>query len=241
MTNARSSMDRIDESMREPVGHLIDVVTEATGGGAKSLALFGAIAAGSFDRSRHTARSVLVVERVDLTALQRLAQHGLKLGKSRIAAPLIMTPAYIKSSLDTFPLEMIEIHQNHITVLGEEYFDKLTFDEAHIRLQCERELKTILIGLRQGLLAATGSEKLLGALAQDVGEGLMRTLRGLLWLKGQRDAKPAATVITEVEKIAERELPGIRTALDGNAAHGWPEFERLYRDVEAIGEVADAW
>jgi hypothetical protein len=34
--------------------------------------------------------------------LRCLAEHGLKLGKARIAAPLVMTPEYIQRSLDTF-------------------------------------------------------------------------------------------------------------------------------------------
>ena len=75
----------------------------------------------------------------------------------------------------------------------------------------------------------------------DVGEGLMRTLRGLLWLKGQKEAKPAGEVLSEVEKIADRKLTGVRTALDRSASHGWNEFEGLYRDVEALGEIVNGW
>ena len=89
--------------------------------------------------------------------------------------------------------------------------------------------------------AAAGKEKYLGAIEVDIGEGLLRTLRGLLWLKGQRDAKPAGEVLSEVEKIAERKLAGMRNALDLTAPHGWTQFEMLYRDVEALGEIADAW
>ena len=233
--------DGVIESMREPLERFAGLVRELAGANAKSLTLFGAIAGGEFDPGRHVARSVLVVENVDLSVLRELAQHGLKLGKARIAAPLIMTAPYIKASLDTFPLELIDIQQNHMVMFGEDYFEDLSFDDGHVRLQCERELKTILIGLRQGLLAAAGREKLVGALEQDVGEGLVRTLRGLLWLKGHKDRKPAREVIAEVEKLAERDLPGIRNALDPSAPHGWPEFERLYRDVETLGEIADAW
>jgi hypothetical protein len=227
--------------MRKPLEDYAQLVKELAGANAKALTLFGAIVAGSFNTDRHTARSVLVVNRVDLSMLRSLAQHGMQLGKAKIAAPLIMTPAYIKASLDTFPLELIEIHQQHLTIFGEDHFEDLSFEDVHIRLQCERELKVVLIGLRQGLLAAVGREKFIGALEVDVAEGLTRTLRGLLWLKGQKDGKPAAEVLTEVERIAERKLAGVRTALDPAARHGWDEFESLYSDVEALGEIADAW
>ena len=241
MTQEATGFDRVVAPMRKPLEDYAQLVKELAGANAKALTLFGAIVAGSFDTDRHTARSVLVVDRVDLSMLRRLAQHGVQLGKARIAAPLIMTPEYTKASLDTFPLELIAIKQQHVTIFGEDYFEGLSFEDGHIRLQCERELKAILIGLRQGLLAAAGREKFIGALEVDVAEGLMRTLRGLLWLKGQKDGKPATEVLAEVEKTAERKLAGVRIALDPAARHGWDEFESLYHDVESLGEIANGW
>lgn len=241
MGEESSGWNRVAASMRQPLQRYAELVKELAGSNAKALTLFGAVVAGSFDPSRHTARSVLVVDRVDLSMLRRLAERGVKFGKARIAAPLVMTSSYIKGSLDTFPLELIEIKQQHATVFGNDDFTDLSFEDAHVRLQCERELKTILIGLRQGLLAAAGREKFLGALEMDVAEGLMRTLRGLLWLKGRKEAKPAAEVVTDVEKTVDRKLAGVRTALDPAAHHGWDEFETLYRDVEALGDIANAW
>ena len=234
-------LDRVTATMRQPLRSYAELVKELAGTNAKALTLFGAVATGSFDPGRHTARNVLVVDRVDLSMLRKLADQGTRLGKARIAAPLVMTPAYIKDSLDTFPLELIEIQQQHVTLFGDDHFVGLSFEDGHVRLQCERELKAILIGLRQGLLAAAGREKFIGALEMDVGEGLMRTLRGLLWLKGQKDAKPGSEVLTAAETIIERKLPGVRTALDPAAHHGWDEFESLYRDVETLGEITNAW
>jgi hypothetical protein len=240
MAENRVGLLHVAESMRGPLEEYAQLVKDLAGEQAKALTLFGAIAAATFDPERHTARSVLVVDRVDLSFLRELANHGLRLGKAGIAAPLVMTPGYIKASLDTFPLELIEISQQHVTVFGEDYFVGLCFEDRHIRLQCERELKVVMIGLRQGLLAAAGREILISALEVDVGEGLMRTLRGLLWLRGHHEPMPAAEVLPEIEKIAGRKLNGVRTALDPTAQHGWSEFEDLYRDVEALGEIADA-
>lgn len=233
-------LDGVIEAMREPIREYCGLLKELAADNAKTLTLFGAIAAGAFDATRHTVRNVLLLESVDLGLLRSLAQHGAKLGKNRISAPVIMTNAYIKSSLDTFALELIEIRQMHVTVFGDDPFEELAFEDAHVRLQCEREFKAILIGLRQGLLAAAGRDKILEALEVDVGEGLVRTLRGLLWLKGQKDGKAAGDVIAEVEKMTERKLPGVRAALDATGAHGWDQFQSLYGDVESLAEIANA-
>ena len=239
MSDTLSGLDQTTPAMRKPISEFARLIRDLAG--AKALTLFGAVTTESFDATKQTARSVLVVDRVDLSVLRGLAEHGAKLGKVSIAAPLVMTPDYITDSLDTFPLELLEIMQKHVTLFGEDHFVDLSFEDAHVRLQCERELKVILIGLRQGLLAAAGREKFIGALEMDVGEGLSRTLRGLLWLKGRKDAQPIDSVVAELEKVADRKLSGVRLAMDPSAHHGWTEFETLYNDVEALGNLVDAW
>ena len=67
-----------------------------------------------------------------------------------------MTPAYLSGSVDSFPLELLEIQQRRAVLWGDDYFADLKLDQADVRLQCERELKRILLGMRQGLLASGG-------------------------------------------------------------------------------------
>ena len=241
VASGTSTLDTIIEPMRAPLDEFAELLRELAGDNANSLAIFGALAAGSFDPERHTVGSVLVLNRIDLNFLRTLAENGERLGKSHFAAPLIMTPAYIAASLDTFPLELIEIHQCHLTVFGPDHFDDLSFKAGDVRLQCERELKSILISLRQGLLAAAGRHSFLEAVEMDIGEKLIRTMRGMLWLKGRKEAKPAEAVIAEVEALTDRRLGGVRAALDPSADHGWNEFEMLYDDVASLGNTVDAW
>lgn len=234
-------MDHIIAPMRERVESYARLVQELFGESCKGLIIFGAVLSESFQPDREAVRSVLVVERVNLPNLRRLADQGARLGKLGITAPLIMTPVHIRTSLDTFPLELMEIQQRHATLCGQDYFSELTFDNAHVRLQCERELKRTLIGLRQGLLASAGRERLVRVMEKDAADDLVRTLRGLLWLKGRKEFKDAAEVITEIETITTRKLPGIRTALTSSPSSGWTDFDNLYRDVETLGEIVNAW
>lgn len=241
MSTELAGLDRIPDVMRQPIRQYAEALQSLSGENALALTFLGAVVYGTFDRRRHTARNVLVLRRIDLELLRRLAEKGPKFGKDRIAAPLIMTPEYIQDSLDTFPLEFIEICQCHATLFGEDPFRELSYDPAHVRLQCERELKTILIGMRQGLLASAGKEKLLGTVEADVTERLVRILRGLLWLKGQKEARPAPQVLSEVEGMTGRQFAGVRTVLNPSERHGWDAFQALYEDVTALGKIADAW
>lgn len=232
-------MERVNPSMQKPIEEYSELVRGLAGPKALSLTVVGAVVAGTFDKSRHTVRNVLVLSSIDLDFLKQLSLQGAKLGKVRISAPLIMTPDYIKASLDTFPLELIEIQQWHETLFGEDYFRELSFEDRHVSLQCEREIKTLLIGMRQGLLASGGREKIIGAMEVDVTEQLIRTLRGVLWLKGKRAPLPAPQVVSEIEGIQGQTFQGIRSAINPSGHHGWSEFQTLYKDVEAVGRFID--
>lgn len=223
------------------LGEYAALIRETFGANAQSLTLFGAAARPDFVPSRRTARNVLVVQRVDLTALRRISEHGPRFGKSGIAAPLIMTRPYIAASLDTFPLELLEIQQAHRVIFGEDEFAALTFEGTAVRLQCERDLKAMLIGLRQGLLASAGRGRVLGALEIDAAEGLMRTLHGMAWLSGEKEALTEERAIAATERIIDRKLAGVRAALRRDGQHDWHAFEQLYGDVEALGEYVNAW
>jgi hypothetical protein len=96
------------------------------------------------------------------------------------------------------------------------------------------------MGLRQALLAATGKERVVAVIERDASENLMRTLRGMLWLKGRREHLPAALVVDEVETVVGGKLAGLRGAMDQTARHDWNEFDRLYADVETLMGKADA-
>lgn len=241
MTPSVMNMDHVVEHMQEPLTRYLDRVRTLAGPNCLAVLGFGAIATSGFDPARHRARTVVVLDKVDLAMLRELAKDGAKLGKARIAAPLIMTPVYINGSLDAFPLELLEIQQCHVCFVGTDYFTDLAFDERDVRLQCERELKTILIGMRQGLLAAAGREKLFGAMEGNVAERLIRTLRGLLWLHGQYEYASLMDVVSRIEQETDRSLSGIRQALQAHRRHDWDDFARLYDDVDGLKTLADRW
>ncbi|MBI3840013.1 MAG: hypothetical protein HY288_18990 [Planctomycetia bacterium] len=240
MSAPLEGLEKLSEALRPPVQHYATRLQELVGDRVLALTVYAAAAAGTFDRQRHTVRSAVVFGGNDLNTLRRLALEGSSLGKHRIAAPLVFTPAFLKDSCDTFPLELIEIQQQHVTIFGQDYFAQLTFADPDIRLQCERELKVIQIGMHQGLLASGGHERTLVKIGHELTEHLVRTLRGVLWLKGQRDGRPAAQVVQEIEKLLERSLPGVWGALGQSDGTPWQHFSNLYADVQALGQFVDA-
>jgi len=114
-----------------------------------SIHVTGTSLTADFDESLSDINSVVVLNRMDLTFLESLAPLGKKYGKQKIAAPLIMTPEYIDSSLDVFPIEFLNFKLVHTTVSGEDLLAALEIDQMDLRLQCERDIKSKLIWLRR--------------------------------------------------------------------------------------------
>jgi hypothetical protein len=146
MTTANASIP-VPATIVAPMARYAERIKDLAGVNAHGLLLFGsALAPGAL---RRPVDNLLLLAQDDLDLLRKLAGHGRTLIKDGIAAPLVMTSASIASSRDSFPLELLDISQYHAVVFGEDPFLDLVFEREHVRLQCERELKTVAIALRQ--------------------------------------------------------------------------------------------
>jgi len=103
--------------------------------------------------------------------------------KKLIAVPLFITPDYVTKSLDTFPLEFMEMASSHALVYGEDVLDGLKYSDSDIRNECEREIKGKLLHLRSEYLSLRGNTKGLIDLVQRSLNTFRLLFAGALYLK----------------------------------------------------------
>lgn len=235
------SLDAVHPALRERLAPFRDQVRAVLGENLLAITLFGTALLGALPRGRHRLRSVLVMSRIDLEALRRLAPAGRQLGRHGFAVPLALSPEFIRDSLDSFPLELLEIAHRRHTLLGTDYFCDLALPHTDLRLQCERELKTLLIGMQHAVLAAAGQDRVIDEAPRHVATALARVLLGMVWLKGKRDHRDEVALISAAEDLCGRKLTGLRQALEPAAGRGWRQFRELYDDVTALRRFIDAW
>lgn len=235
-----AGLDAVASIMRDSARRYVEIARKSLGWNLQSLTVFGRVLDGDFQPSRETADSVVILDHTEPTLMRDFAAHGPRLGKDGWAAPLVVTSRFIAASKDTFPLEFLEIQQHSVTVVGIDHFADLAFEESHIRLECERELKRLMVGLAQGLLASAGKERAAAPLEREAADILARTLRGVLWLSGARRPIRRVDLTRQVEEKLNRKFIGIHAALC-DPQPGWEEFDRLFRDVESLGEAVNAW
>ena len=179
-----------------------------------SLSLTGSCITGDFVPGQSDINSVLVLTQIEQPELDILASMS-RFKKSRIRSPLVMTEDYIRRSLDVFPIEFLDIELFHKTVYGPDHFSKIAIDMAHLRMQCERDLKGKLINLQRGYVSSEGRTREIRALLLEALPGYFALLRSMLFLVQAPKEPPArkADVLMEAEALYHIPLAGLREIL----------------------------
>ncbi len=187
------------------------------------------------------ARSVVMLRRLDVRWLARLAAEGPRHGRRGLHPPLIMTPEQMAASCDVFPLELLEIQYAHVVLRGAEPFADLYLKPPDVRLQCEREVRSQLIHLQQGLLAAGRRHRHLAELCRAEAERAVRVLRGALYLTGRPLPKLAVELAADAAACAGLPLRQLGGVLAGQRVLDLAAFEGFYNDLFALARWLDQW
>jgi hypothetical protein len=186
MTDVQSTvrLDRVPALPRAPLRLLVEQLWTALGHNLRSVTVVGSSLTEDFHPRASDINTVAVVEEHTMTTLKAVAALVRPLSRQKLSPPLLMTPAYIERSRDVFGIEFLDFQLTHETIFGDDPFALLRVQRAGVRLQCERELKAMLVRLRQGYLAATGHRRLVRDILIATAKGLAPVARALLWLKG---------------------------------------------------------
>jgi hypothetical protein len=211
-----------------------------------SFHLVGSAVIPDYNEKLSDINSVLVLKTMDLRVLVFLAPLGKKYGKKRIAAPLVMTPKYIETSLDAFPVEFLDFKLIHKTLYGHDLLQDLRITMPNLRLQCEREIKIKLIGLRQGYVSSLGKKEEIAAVLVRSFTGSMALFRAIITLLGKEPPIPRTDVITMLgaatgisTDIFENLLMLKSKILKPSEQELASFFERYYNTLEAAGKIVD--
>lgn len=89
----------------------------------------------------------------DLKTMNKAIRNWIK---HKNQPPLLFTISRLKKSADVFPIEFLDIKDNHKVLFGDDPFIDLEIQGTHLRHECEFELKGKLLKLRQGYMMTLG-------------------------------------------------------------------------------------
>ncbi len=228
------------------ISPMVEELLREHGSNVHSFHIVGSAVMPDYNEKVSDINSVAVLHNMDLKFISFLAPLGRKYGKKRIAAPLVMTPEYIHRSLDVFPIEFLDFRLIHRTIYGIDILKDLQIDRPHLRLQCEREIKTKLINVRQGYISSLGKKEHLDSVLVRSITGSMAFFRAVITLLGKEPPVSRTDVIsefgaaTQIETGIFTELLALkRRAIKPSERELHVMFERYYRVLESMDKIVD--
>ena len=211
-----------------------------------SVYVTGSAVTPDFRESTSDVNSLIVLNDLHFEFFKFLAPLGKKFKSKGIAAPLVMTPSYIQDSLDVFPMEFLELRLIHKTALGPDIVQNLEIDPVLLRLQCEREIKTRLIGLWNGYISSTGETDMIAQLLYRSIKGCMPLFRSIVFLLGKlppikkMDGIGAISDNTGIDKDILIKALLLKESPIKNREELLSLFERYYGNLETVAGMVNA-
>ena len=181
--NDNLNLQPLRPEIQEPVKAFAEKLTEQLADNLQSITIVGSSLTDDFQPGKSDINTVLIVGTQNMEVLSVLAGMAKSISKKKFALPLLMTEKYIERSSDVFGIEFLDLKLTHETISGSDPFESLSFKKADVRHQCERELKAMLIRLRQGYVAAAANKRLVRDILISTSISLAPLLRAMLWLK----------------------------------------------------------
>ncbi|MBN2594334.1 MAG: hypothetical protein JXA81_12570 [Sedimentisphaerales bacterium] len=248
MTEKKTNLkiDALNVLIRDSIKDFAERLLIALGDNLQSITVVGSSLTEDFRPDSSDINTVLVLGKQNLASLNAVAPLAKPMGRKKISPPLLMTQSYIERSRDVFGIEFLDFQLAHETILGDDPFTSLEFDKKDVRLQCERELKAMLIRLRQGYIAAAANKKLVRDILISTAKGVLPLLRAMLWLKDiDRSARTEATLGTAAKDYSTDMNP-LTTALKWrhekirlSETEMENAYESVYSVVEQLSDIVD--
>ena len=145
--------------MEELLQHLKEKLQRAAGANLKAIVLYGSAVTGEY-RKQHSDLNVLcVLERTGPAELEALHETVAWWKRKGFQPPQVFTPEELRASADIFAIELLDMKANHKMMYGEDFFAMLDVPTNLHKLQVERELRTNVVRLRQGILSVPPKDR----------------------------------------------------------------------------------
>ncbi|MCX8094139.1 MAG: hypothetical protein N3E50_08245 [Candidatus Goldbacteria bacterium] len=156
-----------------------DDLLQKAGNNLVSFVVYGSLATGErYKKSDYN--TLIILNEIGLKELNMIANVIKKWINSGNPVPMIFTLETIKMSMDVFPLEFLDIKENHIIVYGKDVIKNLKINTKNLRLEVERELKSVFLKLIRAYLMTEGKTKDLKTLMLNSISGIIALLKGVL-------------------------------------------------------------
>lgn len=184
------------------LGNLIENLKDTFGEKLVSVILYGSCAGSACENEFSDINLIVVIDNLLAVDLKNSAASLKDFKKTKNPLPLFMDKDEWFNSCDVYPIEYFDIKERYSILYGEDIVKPLLVEKSNLRLQCEHEVKNLLIKLRQNYLAQSNDLKAIEELLKKSSKSFFALFRATLRLT--QDAVPfehAQVIDTLAEKV----------------------------------------
>ena len=220
----------------------------ATGTAFRALYVHGSALGPHFDPTTSDVNLLLLVTELPFECLAALADavRRTTTAVQRRVSPLVLTERQVFASLDVFPAEFLDLASRRALVDGEDVLAGVVVGRDNLRHQCEYELRSKLVGMRQAYLLAGGASGLSQRVLSQAAGGLSAVMRHLLGLRGEPVPDGSAALVEAIARAFAVDAAGLgapfaarRAPLSEDEARAL--FARHLAALEALTSAVDAF
>ena len=197
----------------------------------EGMLLYGSAVRGEFLPGRSNLNILLLVSSYDSAILKQYSALHRQWSKEQIVVPLFLTEEELHISAAVFPLEFLEIQEQHRVLGGRDPFIGFHVKTDRLREAVVQGLMSHLLRLRQRYAEGGGTDDATTILLQLSITSTLPLLRGVQRLLGRPVLSHSDAVIKDVAEQLKLDLQGLLDALllkHGQISPGPHEVPRLF-------------
>jgi predicted nucleotidyltransferase len=212
--------------MDDKLTSLVNRLTEAAGKNLESVVLYGSAASGNYKPGTSDINILCTLVTMDLHELQLLAPvvHWWT-KEEKEPAPLFFLTEELQRSTDVFAIESLDIKRSHRVLYGSDPVADLQVPMNLHRVQVERDLRLLLLRLRQHALLAGKNELEYTAVLKRADSSALVLLRHTLLAFGEEPSADASLLFERVAAVTGADSAALQDV------HQFHEGEKLEKDV----------
>ncbi|MDO8535754.1 MAG: hypothetical protein Q7S30_01905 [Candidatus Omnitrophota bacterium] len=232
----------LPENIRKTIDEFVKMLQGVYGEELISVNLYGSAASGEYVAGHSNIDIAVILRDASLSSLSKTSNFINK-RKFVLINPIFLTENYIKRSTDVFPIEFIDMKDNHLLLYGRDILKEIAVDTKNLRFQCEHELKSRIINTKRAYLRTTDRMALKRLLFKSATSSL-HILRNLLKLNTKDQSCAKSEVINMISRVFGADATPIHKILDAknkNLNLKRQEIKDLFTQlVGALEAISDA-
>ena len=221
----------IPSDVQQLLQRYVKETTALLGGQLEGILLYGSAVRGEFLPGRSNINLLLMLSSYDREGLKRYAKAHKRWSREQFVIPLVLTEADLTRPGTVFPLEYLEIQEQHRVLWGRDPFIGMHIDRTHLGYQVQQGLQGNLVQLRQRFIEGGGTEEAISMLLPLSLTALLPCLRGLQRLAGQPPLFQSDALLAGIQKMTGIDVTGFNEVLHlkrGIISPGPVEVPRLF-------------